>query len=75
MTIKQDGSDYLITFTLSSGNGYIKSMTLNGEQPTATTANGDTWDLHLQGRAPLSSAKRECRPGLCLADPAGRDER
>lgn len=42
VTIKQDGSDYLITFTLSSGNGYIKSMTLNGEQPTATTANGDT---------------------------------
>ncbi|MGU9984317.1 NEAT domain-containing protein [Limosilactobacillus fermentum] len=41
-TIKQDGNDYLITFTLSSGNGYIKSMTLNGEQPTATTANGDT---------------------------------
>ncbi|MEK1476485.1 hypothetical protein HC007_08515 [Limosilactobacillus fermentum] len=42
VTIKQDGNDYLITFTLSSGNGYIKSMTLNGEQPTATTANGDT---------------------------------
>ena len=42
VTIKQDGSDYLITFTLSSGNGYIKSMTLNGEQPTATTASGDT---------------------------------
>lgn len=42
VTIKQDGSDYLITFTLSSGNGYIKSMTLNGQQPTATTANGDT---------------------------------
>lgn len=42
VTIKQDGSDYLITFTLSSGNGYIKSMTLNGEQPTVTTANGDT---------------------------------
>ena len=42
VTIKQDGNDYLITFTLSSGNGYVKSMTLNGEQPTATTANGDT---------------------------------
>lgn len=42
VTIKQDGNDYLITFTLSSGNGYIKSMTLNGEQPTATTASGDT---------------------------------
>ena len=42
VTIKQDGNDYLITFTLSSGNGYIKSMTFNGEQPTATTANGDT---------------------------------
>ena len=42
VTIKQDGSDYLITLTLSSGNGFIKSMTLNGEQPTATTANGDT---------------------------------
>ena len=42
VTIKQDGNDYLITFTLSSGNGYIKSMTRNGEQPTATTANGDT---------------------------------
>ncbi|MEK1370839.1 hypothetical protein HCZ90_09535 [Limosilactobacillus fermentum] len=42
VTIKQDGNYYLITFTLSSGNGYIKSMTLNGEQPTATTANGDT---------------------------------
>lgn len=42
VTIKQDGNNYLITFTLSSGNGYIKSMTLNGEQPTATTANGDT---------------------------------
>ncbi|UTF47731.1 NEAT domain-containing protein [Limosilactobacillus fermentum] len=42
VTIKQDGNDYLITFTLSSGNGYIKSMTLNGEQPTATNANGDT---------------------------------
>ncbi|MEK1379753.1 hypothetical protein HCZ00_08060 [Limosilactobacillus fermentum] len=42
VTIKQDGNDYLITFTLSSGNGYIKSMTLNGEQPTATTTNGDT---------------------------------
>lgn len=42
VTIKKDGNDYLITFTLSSGNGYIKSMTLNGEQPTATTANGDT---------------------------------
>lgn len=42
VTIKQDGNDYLITFTLSSGNGYIKSMTLNGEQPAATTANGDT---------------------------------
>ncbi|MEK1372504.1 hypothetical protein HCY61_08135 [Limosilactobacillus fermentum] len=42
VTIKQDGNDYLITFTLSSGNGYIKSMTLNGEQPTATTSNGDT---------------------------------
>lgn len=42
VTIKQDGNDYLITFTLSSGNGYIKSITLNGEQPTATTANGDT---------------------------------
>ncbi|MEK1332666.1 hypothetical protein HCY44_07645 [Limosilactobacillus fermentum] len=42
VTSKQDGNDYLITFTLSSGNGYIKSMTLNGEQPTATTANGDT---------------------------------
>ncbi|WP_350342081.1 NEAT domain-containing protein [Limosilactobacillus fermentum] len=42
VTIKQDGNDYLITFTLSSGNGYIKSMTLDGEQPTATTANGDT---------------------------------
>ena len=37
VTIKQDGNDYLITFTLSSGNGYIKSMTLNGEQPTAYT--------------------------------------
>ena len=35
VTIKQDGNDYLITFPLSSGNGYIKSMTLNGEQPTA----------------------------------------
>ena len=42
VTIKQDGNDYLITFTLSSGNGYIKSMTLNGGQPMATTANGDT---------------------------------
>ncbi|MEE6678517.1 NEAT domain-containing protein [Limosilactobacillus fermentum] len=42
VTIKQDGNDYLITFTLSSGNGYIKSMTLDGEQPTATTASGDT---------------------------------
>ena len=42
VTIKQDGNDYLITFTLFSGNGYIKSMTLNGEQPTATTASGDT---------------------------------
>ena len=42
VTIKQDGSDYLITLTLSSGNGFIKSMTLNGEQPTTTTVNGDT---------------------------------
>ena len=70
VTIKQDGNDYLITFTLSSGNGYIKSMTLNGEQPTATTANGDT-GTYTYKVSPAVLAKGSATLAFALQTPLG----
>ncbi|WP_338432634.1 NEAT domain-containing protein [Limosilactobacillus fermentum] len=70
VTIKQDGNDYLITFTLSSGNGYIKSMTLNGEQPTATTANGDTGTYTYKVSTAVL-AKGSATLGFALQTPLG----
>lgn len=70
VTIKQDGNDYLITFTLSSGNGYIKSMTLNGEQPTATTASGDT-GTYTYKVSPAVLAKGSATLAFALQTPLG----